>query len=477
MIMEAINLNFEEFKKLTKDFNVIPLFVKIASQKNSNEETPITAFLKLRTKNSYLLESAEKDNVFSRYSFIGIDPKKIIKNEKNIFNNIQKQLDGIKTANVPGLPPFHGGLVGYLAYESITDIEKVPLAKNKPFSVPRSSFMQTETCVAFDHKENQIYVICNVYLSPFSSLKSSYEKGLKKIKEITKKLEAPAPVLKKLEIKNSFNPMLIKSNQTKSQYTEMVNRSKEFIKAGDIFQVVLSQRFEMELKDEPFELYRKLRQSNPAPYMFFLQFESHTLIGTSPEILVRSQNGIATLRPIAGTRPRGKTNEEDLKLEKELLADQKELSEHLMLVDLGRNDLGRVCETGSVKPTDLNYVERYSQVMHIVSNLEGKLQKDKTPVDLMKSCFPAGTVSGAPKIRAMEIISELEPDQRGPYAGSVCYFDFGGNMDSCITLRTMTVIKNRVYIQAGAGIVADSDPIKEYEETFHKASALIKVCL
>jgi anthranilate synthase component 1 len=271
--------------------------------------------------------------------------------------------------------------------------------------------------------------------------------------------------------------MLIKSNQTKSQYTEMVNRSKEFIKAGDIFQVVLSQRFEMELKDEPFELYRKLRQSNPAPYMFFLQFESHTLIGTSPEILVRSQNGIATLRPIAGTRPRGKTNEEDLKLEKELLADQKELSEHLMLVDLGRNDLGRVCETGSVKPTDLNYVERYSQVMHIVSNLEGKLQKDKTPVDLMKSCFPAGTVSGAPKIRAMEIISELEPDQRGPYAGSVCYFDFGGNMDSCITLRTMTVIKNRVYIQAGAGIVADSDPIKEYEETFHKASALIKVCL
>jgi len=471
--MEAPNLNFEEFKKLAKDFNVIPLATKISS----NNETPITAFLKLRTKNSYLLESAEKDNVFSRYSFIGIDPKNIIKTDKNIFNQLQKRLDSIKTANISGLPPFHGGLVGYLAYESITDVEKIPLAKNKPFTVPRSSFMQTETCVAFDHQENEIHVICNVYIGQFTSLKKSYENALKKIQSIVKKLEAPAPTLKKLEIKNTFNPMMVKSNQNKSQYMDMVKEAKEFIKAGDIFQVVLSQRFELELKDEPFELYRKLRQSNPAPYMFFLQFESHTLIGTSPEILVRSQNGIATLRPIAGTRPRGKTNDEDLKLEKELMADQKELSEHLMLVDLGRNDLGRVCETGSVKPTKLNYVERYSQVMHIVSNLEGRLKKDKTPIDLMKSCFPAGTVSGAPKIRAMEIISELEPDQRGPYAGSVCYFDFSGNMDSCITLRTMTVIKNRVYIQAGAGIVADSDPVKEYEETFHKASALIKVCL
>ncbi|MGE5642982.1 MAG: anthranilate synthase component I [Byssovorax cruenta] len=452
-------------------------------------ETPISVYMKLRGQGpSFLLESVEGGERIARYSFIGIKPKaqyiirgneiEIVESESSrlvTFDThmdptyfLQEEMNRYKFIPQAGVPRFIGGLVGYLGYESVQHFEPTLKSKMKRAALPDGIYLLADTVIAFDHARRSLSLIANV-------LDDDVEAANRKLDEIESCIHQPIPPIQAHEAKSSKT----RSNMTQGRFEDMVRDAKEHIAAGDIFQVVLSQRFTRQTSVEPFDVYRAVRRLNPSPYMFFFDFglvdsEPLFIVGSSPEMFVRLEGRTASLRPIAGTCPRGADANADAALAQELLADPKERAEHVMLVDLGRNDLGRVCEYGTVKVSDFFTVEKYSHVMHIVSHVEGKLRPELTAFDLVRAAFPAGTVSGAPKVRALEIIAELEPDARDAYAGTIGYFGFDGNMDTCLAIRTMVGRGNTFTVQAGAGIVADSDPNTEYQETVNKASAMLR---
>ena len=458
-------------------------------------ETPVSLYLKLRGDGaSFLLESVEGGERIARYSFIGVQPRaeyilrdgqieikengetRFVQLEDDPTKFLQREMSRFPAVRLPDAPRFTGGLVGYLGYESVRYFEpvlkpalsRVEVSNMDAAQTPDGIYLLADTVVAFDHARRSIFLIANV-------LDGDVEAANQKLDQIAQRIQQPLPSAQKINVQ----PSEIKSNLTREKFEAMVNAGKEHIAAGDIFQVVLSQRFTRETNVEPFEVYRAARRLNPSPYMFFFDFglvddEPLFIVGSSPEMFVRLEGRTASLRPIAGTRPRGADANADANLVEELLADPKERAEHVMLVDLGRNDLGRVCEYGTVKVSDFFSIEKYSHVMHIVSHVEGTLRPELTAFDLVRAAFPAGTVSGAPKVRAMEIIADLEPDARGAYAGMVGYFGFDGAMDTCLAIRTMVGRGNTVSVQAGAGIVADSNPSTEFQETVNKASAMLR---
>lgn len=481
----------EEFFELAGKGNLIPVYKEIVA----DLETPVSTFLKVEKGDfSYLLESVEGGVKIARYSFLGCEPslvirtkgsnveiirgrsKKKVKVKGDPLSEVKSIISGYKFVNVEGLPRFCGGMVGYIGYDTVRFFEDIPDENADKLKLPDSIFMLTDTILIFDHIDHVIKVVCNVHIGDGMSkkqLSKAYNDATKKIDNIIKRLRRPLKI--KQGSKRTKKPKPFKSNFTKKQFINMVNKAKEYIRAGDIIQVVLSQRLEKKLScKNHFDIYRSLRSLNPSPYMFYLKFDKLKLIGSSPEIMVRCEDGRVEVRPIAGTRPRGQDAAADDTLSKDLLSDPKECAEHIMLVDLGRNDIGRVCEFHTVTVNEFKVIEKYSHVMHIVSDVTGRLRQDKDQFDVIRATFPAGTVSGAPKVRAMEIIDELENTRRGPYAGCVGYFSFSGNLDSCITIRTIVVKDNIAYVQAGAGIVADSKPEKEYIETLDKAAALMK---
>jgi len=481
----TIKPSFSAFKELTRKGNLIPVYQEFLA----DLETPVSAYLKVRDSSfSYLLESADGGERWGRYSFIGHRPyltalsrngdMEIIRDAgKEIHRDVENPLDVLRALNaqfkpVPAsdLPPFQGGLVGYVNYDLIRKWERLPGIKPQR-DVPEVIFTGCRRMIVFDHLTHQIMVIAFAHLQQGENAREAYDKASQEVAETIRDLRRP---LSMDSMENSFSISGLESNFQKEEFEKAVLKAKEYIVSGDVIQVVLSQRFSGEVSGEDFLLYRNLRSVNPSPYMFYLNFGETKIIGASPEILVRLTGKKIELRPIAGTRPRGESPEADRDLEGELMADPKERAEHIMLVDLGRNDVGKVAAPGSVSVPRLMEVERYSHVMHIVSRIEGTLKRDRDCFDLFMSAFPAGTVSGAPKIRAMEIISELEPTASGPYAGAVGYFGFNGNMDFCITIRTITLFKNKLSIQVGAGIVADSSPSNEYEETLRKGAAMFK---
>ncbi|NWG32904.1 MAG: anthranilate synthase component I [Chloroflexi bacterium] len=450
-------------------------------------ETPISVYMKLRGEGaSFLLESVEGGERIARYSFIGVQPKAqyILRGDEieikeksqsqitNYHNDptyfLQEEMSRFNFKSQAGAPRFIGGLVGYLGFEAVRFFEPTLKSSMKRAALPDGIFLLADTVIAFDHARRSLSLIANV-------LDGDVDTANRKLDEIESRIHRALPPSPPREAKSSKT----RSNMTQGRFEDMVRDAKEFIAAGDIFQVVLSQRFTRETDVEPFDVYRAVRRLNPSPYMFFFDFgmvdgEPLFLVGSSPEMFVRLEDRTASLRPIAGTRPRGADSNADAALAQELLADPKERAEHVMLVDLGRNDLGRVCEYGTVRVSDFFTIEKYSHVMHIVSHVEGKLKPDLTAFDLVRASFPAGTVSGAPKVRALEIISELEPDARGAYAGMVGYFGFDGNMDTCLAIRTMVGCGNTFSVQSGAGIVADSNPNTEFQETVNKAGAMLR---
>jgi anthranilate synthase component 1 len=479
--------SFTEFERMSRQGNLIPVYQEFLA----DIETPVSAYMKIRNSCScsYLLESADGGNRWGRYSFIGYRPflsilsrndsvevrrgekKEIFSSVTNPFDIIRQEGNRYRPVMAEGLPPFQGGLVGYVNYDLIRKWEKLPIVKPMDQRLPELMFMAGKNLIVFDHFTHIMKVISFALINEEQDLRECYARACHEVDRIILELAKP---IDDMDTEAGVTISDLKSNFEKEEFKEAVCRGKEYIAAGDIIQVVLSQQFSGDVHGDDFQLYRQLRSVNPSPYMFYLNFEEVRFIGASPEILVRLTDNKIELRPIAGTRPRGVTEEEDLSLERELMEDPKERAEHIMLVDLGRNDAGRVSEPGTVTVPRLMDVEKYSHVMHIVSRVEGTLKEDKDCYDLFMSSFPAGTVSGAPKIRAMEIIGELEPCPRGPYAGSVGYFGFNGNMDFCITIRTITIANNRLTIQAGAGIVADSNPEEEYKETIRKAGACFR---
>jgi len=385
---------------------------------------------------------------------------------------LRKLMGTFRAVSLPGLPRFYGGLVGYLSYDTVRFIEDLPTLKPDVVGMPDAAFMMPDQVIIYDNLTQTIKVVSNIYVPEYINHAAAYDQAVTQIDETLKLLNGPTPSPKPR--KGPQKELMLEANMERGRFEEMVRRAKQYIQDGEAIQVVLSQRFHTDLTSDPFDIYRALRRVNPSPYMYYLDYDGDIVVGASPEVLVRLEDGRVALRPIAGTRPRGKTAEEDRRLEEELRADPKERAEHVMLVDLGRNDVGRVATVGTVEVTDLMVVEYYSHVMHLVSHVEGDLAPDKDMFDVLRASFPAGTVSGAPKVRAMEIIDELEPTRRGLYAGAVGYFCFSGNMDFCITIRTLLVRNGRVYLQVGAGIVADSVPEREYQETVDKGKALIK---
>jgi len=476
--------NLEEFKGKSKEGNLIPVYREILA----DVETPVSAFKKIGNKpNSYLFESVEGGEKWARYSFLGSSPSLIFKAKGKEINlqegknrktfqsekplkELKKIMRKFKPVSIEGLPRFYGGMVGYISYDAVRDFERIPDSNKDDLNLPDYFFMLTDTLLIFDNIEHTIKIVSNTLVD--SSEKKAYQEAIRKIDLIEKTLEAPLAI-KKSKAKNIARAEWI-SNFTRGDFEALVDKAKEYIHAGEAIQVVPSQRFREPSPPPPLDIYRALRLINPSPYMYYLEGEDFHIIGSSPEILVRKEGEKVELRPIAGTRKRGKDKEEDDRLEKELLADPKEKAEHIMLVDLGRNDVGRVSIYGTVEVSEFMVVEKYSHVMHIVSHVQGKLTSDKDEFDVLEACFPAGTVSGAPKIRAMEIIDELENVKRGPYAGAVGYFSFSRNMDMAITIRTIVIKNNFAYVQAGGGVVADSIPEKEYQETVNKAKAMIK---
>ncbi len=477
-----------EFIKLSDQGNLIPVYTDLIA----DFETPVSLYSKLREGgNAFLFESIEGGTQLNRYSFIGYNPRKIIKSYRDETEIIDRSGDQIslptpqdplkiieeemalyKPVKLENMPRFIGGAVGFLDYEYIHCLEStVPFAEQDVLGMPISYYMIIDTVIIFDRANQTIRICVNSHVE--DNAKESYLKTVEEIKTICQTLQkgrvlAPFALTQLSEIK------VPKGNFERPDFEEYVSKCKEYISAGDIIQVVLSQRFETDYNRSPLDLYRALRTVNPSPYMFIFETENFSLVGASPEVHVRLTNRLAETRPIAGTRPRGKNFDEDLANEKDLLSDEKERAEHLMLVDLSRNDLGRVCDYGSVTVPEYMIVERYSHVMHIVSQVEGILNSDKNAYDLMRATFPAGTVSGAPKVRAMQIISELEKEQRGPYAGALGYFSYDGNLDSCITIRTALLKDGKIFIQSGAGLVADSVPANEYQETINKAKGMLK---
>lgn len=478
--------SLEEFREKARQGNLIPVYQELLA----DVLTPVSAFMRIDDgENSFLLESVQGGEKWARYSFLGAGPSIIVKTQggsgilvkdgkvteeplggSDPLDFLKKVMGDYRPVEVDGLPPFTGGAVGYAGYDIIRFFENIPQGEKPTLGCPDMLFMLTDTVLVFDNLSQKIKVIANAHVGD-AGPDAAYAVAVAKIEALLKKLTGNPPKCKSGRVKSLGK---LKSNFTKRDFEKSVRASKEYIKAGDIFQVVLSQRFEEKTKIDPFNVYRALRVINPSPYMFFLRCGGFTLVGSSPEVMVRLEGDKVDLRPIAGTRKRGRTEEEDEALKQELLADPKERAEHIMLVDLGRNDVGRVSKPGKVVVNELMVVEKYSHVMHIVSNVRGELADDRDAYDVMRACFPAGTVSGAPKIRAMEIIEELEPTRRGPYAGTVGYFGFSGTLNSCITIRTLLFKDGKVYVQAGAGIVADSDPEKEYAETVNKAAGMMK---
>ncbi len=479
-----------EFEELRgRGYNLIPVSREIAA----DLETPVSAFLKVaRGDYAFLLESVRGGEKWGRYTFLGAEPAMVIRaranrmdiirpgrgvevrSVANCFQELRTEMKRFRAPELAGLPRFFGGAVGFLAYDVVRCFEKIPETAQDDLGVPDLYVMITDTMLMFDNVRQTLRIIANVPVDEFDSTRAAYQSAQIKIDEIVRRLhDAVAPP--RLEGAAAVaNDATITSNTTREGYMAMVTAAKEYIVAGDVIQVVPSQRFEAPLTAHPFNIYRSLRTINPSPYMFYLRLGDVTLVGASPEVMVRVEGRDITLRPIAGTRRRGSSEAEDIELERELLADPKERAEHVMLVDLGRNDVGRVSEIGSVNVTELMVVERYSHVMHIVSNVVGTLRPQFDAYDAFAATFPQGTVSGAPKIRAMEIIDELETVRRGVYAGAVGYFSFTGNTDTAIALRTLLIKNNRVYIQAGGGIVADSDPGAEFEESVNKARAMVR---
>lgn len=489
-----MSTQFENFKSLAEKGNVIPVYETLLA----DTETPVSVYMKIRSESEYsfLFESVEGGEKIARYSFIGFKPfmtfetrgfdfkikildekfsfiEDEIKNETHPLDALNKIISLFKSVHTDELPRFTCGAVGYFGYESISLVEKIPQAKIDDIGAPDIFLMFFDSLLVFDNLKRRIFIISNVYKNDAQdegSLKDEYYKALGKIAEVKSFLKKKvSPEISRVEVDEG-----LKFNMSREEFIEKVKRIKEYIVNGDIFQAVLSQRFERKIEGDPFDIYRMLRVVNPSPYMYFLNIGDLKIIGSSPELLVRVENGVVETRPIAGTRPRGKDPEEDAKLEKELLSDEKERAEHLMLVDLGRNDIGKISYFGTVKVDQFMVIERYSHVIHIVSNITGKLRSDVSPVEALYACFPAGTVTGAPKIRAMEIIAELEPTRRGIYGGAIGYIDFSGNIDSCIAIRTIVMRGNRAYFQAGAGVVYDSVPEREYQETLDKLEAIFK---
>ena len=479
----------EEFVELAQAGNVVPVYAQLAA----DFETPVSAFLKLRDgRNAFLFESAESTDASGRWSIVGSQPRWVFtskgdevtierggqvetrKREGDVLDEVQRLMAGYKPVAHGDAPPFFGGAVGYVGYDAVQQFE--PTVSDSPeddLGLPESIFFLADTMVIFDHKLRRLLVVANAMLDEASSPVEAYAMAVGRIGALIGMLDRPLYVsplngLAEIEVPEPC------SNTTQAEYEEMVLKAKEYIAAGDAFQVVPSQRFEADFGGSNIDLYRALRHINPSPYMFVYETPGFSLVGSSPEVHVRAIDGRIDIRPIAGTRWRGKTKEEDDALAADLLADEKECADHVMLIDLARNDVGRISEAGSVSVDDQMLVERYSHVMHIVSNVSGKLSPEHSSYDVLRSTFPAGTVSGAPKIRAMQIINSLEKNKRGTYSGAVGYFGWDGNHDSCIALRTCVLKDDKVYIQAGAGVVADSDPTYEYNETVNKAAAMMR---
>jgi anthranilate synthase component 1 len=500
-----------EFLALAKEHTLVP----VCRTLTADLETPVSAFLRAAwgEQECFLLESVENGEQVGRYTFIGLAPfkrivargseititegRKVVQIEGDIFAVLRRALSGHKPARLPGLPPFTAGAVGFFSYDAVRQIERLPELAKDELGVPDACLLFFDEVLAFDHVRKEIWLVVTADVTRGKAARTpgaEYDKAVARLDRLEKRLSQPLP---KLAAPRRAGKLKVKHRTAKKDFLAAVNRIKEYIGAGDVFQAVLSQRFDVEPEADSFQVYRALRTVNPSPYMYFLRFapegalggqpnlSKHStkklkppavveLAGSSPELLVRVHQGKVEYRPIAGTRPRGATEAEDQALAEEMLADEKERSEHVMLVDLGRNDVGRVSQFGSVKVDHLMYVERYSHVMHIVSSIEGKLKPELTAVDALRACFPAGTLSGAPKVRAMEIIEELEPARRGTYGGAVLYADFSGNLDSCIAIRSMLAIGGKGYVQAGAGIVADSVPESEHQEAINKAQAVIR---
>ncbi|MEE2877211.1 MAG: anthranilate synthase component I [Candidatus Neomarinimicrobiota bacterium] len=475
-------LTFEEFQSLAQEHKTIPVYQRILA----DLLTPVAAWAHLieRTDNAFLLESVKKGTEYTRYSYLGINAQRIlicrgrktfithggeITEDETPFLDILREVQGeYNVAKVPGLPAFTGGLVGYLGYEAVRWVEDIPIHTESELEIPDAMFMLFEEVIAFDHLRGTALVICNVTVqNEDDDLRTLFDCAHDRINAIGESLHSNIEYSTPVRVPKSD----LSSNFSRESFEAAVKSAQHYIREGDIFQVVLSQRFQRNTSVEPVTLYRALRNINPSPYMFHLRLGDFDIIGASPELLVKVEDRTVEVRPIAGTRPRGKTEEEDRILADDLLNDEKELAEHLMLLDLGRNDVGKVSQYGTVCIPEKMVVENYSHVMHIVSDVKGKLQPDKDGIDALISGFPAGTVTGAPKIRAMEIIHKLEPDRRDVYSGAVGFFDFAGNVNTCIAIRTMVIKEGTVHFQSGAGIVLDSDPSREYEETVNKAKA------
>ncbi len=479
--------SFAEFEKLAKKGNLVAVYREILA----DVETPVSVLMKLQHKKYvYLLESVEGGEKWGRYSFLGADAgtvfrvqgdkivieegKKIVSrdhkgNPLKLLRDLMKQY---KPVSVPGLPRFSGGAVGFVGYEMVRHFEKLPQNVDDDLGIDDALFVISDTIMIFDNIRHTIKIVSCAFTEEAESLEEIYSESCRKIDAMIETLSLPST--HKINSAASGDDILFASNMTPEEYQKIIGRAKEYITAGDIIQVVLSQRFETDCRCHPVDLYRGLRYINPSPYLFFLKLDDLILIGSSPEVMVRLEGDTMELRPIAGTRRRGKTEQEDRALADELLSDEKERAEHVMLVDLGRNDLGRVAETGSVQVNQYMVVEKYSHVMHLVSNVRAQLAQEKDAFDVLAATFPAGTLTGAPKIRAMEIIDELEKIKRGPYGGAVGYFSFSGNMDFCITIRTMVMKNDKIYVQAGAGIVYDSDPESEHQESVNKARGMLQ---
>ena len=496
--MSSVTPSFSEFRRLAGRGNVVPVYTTIVADLLS----PVSAFLRLapetrsRSRNReyhFLLESVEGGEHLGRYTFFGVDPFQVIScrgsritlarggretqesgNTFEYLRTVGARYHPVEVAGSTGaaLPPFSAGAVGYLAYEAVRQLEKLPPRVEPDVDVDDAVFMYFANLVAFDHVQHRLFLISNVLTEEGAgSLRAKYDAAVRELERLAHSLERP---LRLPRFRRPAGPLRYRSNMTRATYEAMVERGKEYIRAGDVFQVVLSQRLTVPVRVPPFQVYRALRVVNPSPYMYFLRLGPATVLGSSPEMLVKVTGRNVEYRPIAGTRPRGRTEEEDRRLEAELKSSEKECAEHIMLVDLGRNDVGRVCDFSTVHPKEIMFVERYSHVMHLVSLIQGQLRGDADSYSALAACFPAGTLSGAPKVRAMEIIDELEPTCRGLYGGAVLYLDFSGNLNSCIVIRTVLVKDGFAYLQAGAGIVADSVPAQEYEESMNKAKAMLK---
>lgn len=482
--MDMLTPDLQEFKKLCRRGNLIPVYAEIPA----DVETPVSAFLKIARNAScaFLLESVEGGEQIARYSFLGAEPSEVVAVRGGVVEHIvdgrkrvvthggdplaavRQLLRRFQPVAIPGLPRFHGGAVGYLAYDLVRHFERLPELNPDVLGLPEALLVFTGNLLVFDHVKHVIKIVCNVHVT--GAPERAYARAARSIRRLAARLAAPLPP----EARPKAGRVRLKSNVTRDQFIASVRRAKEYIKAGDIIQVQISQRLSGTAPAKPFDVYRALRAVNPSPYMYYLRFPECELIGSSPELLVRREGDTVSTRPIAGTVRRGAAPEEDKRQEERLLSDPKERAEHIMLVDLGRNDLGRVCRYGTVRVPELMVIERYSHVMHIVSHVEGVLAPGRDQFDVLRAAFPAGTVTGAPKIRSMEIIEELETSRRGPYAGSVGYFDYSGNLDTGIIIRTILYAGGQYHLQAAAGVVADSKPAKEYQETLNKMGALVK---